>query len=99
MFIFAEFFKALALLFNLLFNVLYFLLIIRIILSWVNPDPYNEIVQIIYRVTDPILAPFRQLPLQMGGIDFSPIVAFLLLSVLKNFIVNVLYGIAFRLGG
>ena len=84
---------------NLVFNVLYILLVIRIILSWVNPDPYNEIVQIIYRVTDPILIPFRALPLQMGGIDFSPIVAFLVLSVLKSFIVNVLYQISFRLGG
>jgi len=63
-----------------------------------NADPYNEIVQIIYRVTDPILAPFRRLPLQMGGMDFSPIVAFLVLSVLRTFIVNILYQIAFRLG-
>ena len=98
MFIFAELFKSLALLVSLIFNILYFLLVVRIILSWVNPDPYNEIVQIIYRVTDPILMPFRRLPLQLGGIDFSPIVAFLVLSILKSFIVNILYQIAYRLG-
>lgn len=71
MFIVGEVLKSLALLISLLFNVIYFVLIIRIILSWVGADPYNEIVQIIYRVTDPILAPFRRLPLQMGAMDFS----------------------------
>ena len=49
-------------------------------------------------VSDPILAPFRRLPLQFGGIDFSPMVAFLALSVLRSFLVNVLYQLAARLG-
>ena len=98
MFILSQIIQSLALLVSLVFNVVYFILVIRIILSWVNPDPYNEIVQIIHRVTDPILLPFRKLPLNVGGIDFSPIVAFIVLAVLKNFIVNVLYQIAARLG-
>ena len=98
MFIVGEVLRSLALLVSLLFNVIYFVLIIRIILSWVGADPYNEIVQIIYRVTEPILAPFRRLPLQMGAIDFSPILAFIVLSVLRNFIVNILYQLAHRLG-
>ncbi len=98
MFVVAELLKSMALLISLVFNILYFVLVIRIILSWVNADPYNEIVQIIYRVTDPVLLPFRRLPLQMGAIDFSPILAFLVLSVVRNFIVNILYQIAYRLG-
>ena len=98
MFILGELLRSLALLLSLAFNIVFFLLVIRIILSWVNPDPYNEIVRIIYRITEPILAPFRRLPLQVGGMDFSPIIAFLVLSVLRNFIVNVLYQIAYRLG-
>ncbi|MEA3489176.1 MAG: YggT family protein [Candidatus Omnitrophota bacterium] len=98
MFVMGELFRSLALLVSLIFNVIYFLLVIRIIMSWVNPDPYNEIVQIIYRVTDPILAPFRRLPLRWGMIDLSPILAFLVLSVLRSFIVNILYQIAYRLG-
>ncbi len=98
MFVLGELFRSLALLVSLLFNIVYFVLVIRIILSWVGADPCNEIVRIIYSVTDPILAPFRRLPLQMGAIDFSPIVAFLVLSVLRNFIVNILYQVAHRLG-
>jgi len=98
MFVIGEIFRSLALLVSLIFNILYFLLVIRIILSWVRADSYNEIVSIIYRITDPILAPFRRLPLQLGGMDFSPIIAFIVLSVLKSFIVNILYQIAYRLG-
>ncbi|MFH1665276.1 MAG: YggT family protein [Candidatus Omnitrophota bacterium] len=98
MFILAEILKSLALLITLIFNILYFLLVIRIILSWVNADPYNEIVRVIYAVTDPLLLPFRRLSLQMGGIDFSPILAFLVLSVVKNLLVNIIYQIASRLG-
>jgi YggT family protein len=98
MFLIAEFMRSLALLVSLVFNVVYFILIIRILLSWVNPDPYNEIVQVIYRISDPVLAPFRRLPLQGAGIDFSPIVAFIVISVLRNFIVNILYGMAARIG-
>ena len=98
MFVLAELFNSLALMIALIFKIVYFLLVIRIILSWVNVDPYNEIVRIIYKVTDPVLAPFKKLPLQTGGIDFSPIVAFIVLNVASNFLVNVLRGIAMRLG-
>ena len=98
MFVLSEALRSLALLISLLFNVIYFVLVIRIILSWVGADPYNEIVNIIYRITEPILMPFRRLPLQVGAIDFSPILAFIVLSVLRNFIVNILYEIAYRMG-
>ena len=98
MFVLSELLRSLALLVSLVFNVLYFLLVVRIIISWVGADPYNEIVRIIYTVTEPILLPFRRLPLQAGGIDFSPILAFIVLSVLRNFIVSILYQMAYRLG-
>lgn len=98
MFILSELLRSLALLVTLAFNILYFALVIRIILSWVGADTYNEIVNIVYRVTDPLLLPFKRLPLHVGAIDFSPIVAFLVLNVLKSFIVNVLYQLSYRLG-
>jgi len=98
MFILSELFKSLAYLFNMVFNILYFLLIARIILSWFMVNPYGDIVQIIYRITDPILAPFKKLPLQFGMIDFSPMVAFMVLWFLRNFVVGVLLQLAMRLG-
>ena len=96
MFILGELFRALALMVSLVFNIVYFVLVIRIILSWVDPDPYNSIVQIIYSITEPVLAPFRKLPLNSGGMDFSPILAFILIYVLRNFLVNILQQLAYK---
>ena len=90
MFILGQLLASLAYLFNMIFNILYFLLVIRIILTWFAVNPYNEIVQILYRITDPILAPFRRLPLRMGTIDFSPIVAFMALWFVRSFVVGIL---------
>lgn len=90
MFILGQLLASLAYLANMIFNILYFLLVIRIILSWFGASPYNEIVQILLRITDPILAPFRRLPLQVGFIDFSPILAFMVLWFLRDFVVGIL---------
>ncbi|MBF0189748.1 MAG: YggT family protein [Magnetococcales bacterium] len=49
----------------------------RVLLSWVNPDPYNPIVQFLIRATEPLLAPLRRLIPSMGGFDLSPIAALL----------------------
>ena len=98
MFILGQFFSSLALLVNMLFNVIYFLLVIRIILSWFGVNPYNELVQILFRITEPILMPFRKLPLQIGMIDLSPILAFIVLAFLRNFIVGLLTKLAYRFG-
>lgn len=96
MFILGQFFNSLALLFSILFTIIYFLLVIRIIISWFRVDPYNELVQTLYRITDPILAPFRKLPLQIGMIDLSPIVAFILLSFVNSLVVGILRQLAAR---
>jgi YggT family protein len=90
MYILGQLLASLAYLANMVFNILYFLLVIRIILSWFGINPYNEIVQILLRITDPILAPFRRLPLHVGFIDFSPILAFMVLWFLRDFVVGVL---------
>ncbi|MBF0252252.1 MAG: YggT family protein [Candidatus Omnitrophica bacterium] len=98
MFIIAELLRSLALLISLVFNIVYFLLVIRIILSWVGSDIYNDFVRTIYMITDLVLRPFRRLPLQVGMIDFSPVVAFIVLSVAKNLFVNILLQLAARCG-
>ena len=79
-------------------TIAYWLIIIRALLSWVNPDPYNVIVQFLYKVTEPMLAPFRRLvPAYSIGIDLSPIFALLVIWFLKLFLVRTLFGIAMRL--
>jgi YggT family protein len=69
--------------------------IARAVLSWVNPDPYNAIVRFINKVTEPVLYPIRsKLPINFGGIDFSPIIVFLVVIFLRTFVVNSLMRIA-----
>tara|TARA_A100001011_G_scaffold138798_1_gene146679 strand:- start:5333 stop:5530 length:198 start_codon:yes stop_codon:yes gene_type:complete len=60
---------------------------IRVVLSWIPHDPYNQLIKLIYRITDVILNPIKEvLPLQSMGIDFSPIAAFFLIGFAKKFI-------------
>ena len=98
MFVLGNFCQALAVVLGYLLEILWWLIIIRALLSWVNPDPHNPIVQFIERTTEPVLAPFRQLiPSYKIGIDLSPIIAILFIYFLKIFIVQTLIGIALRL--
>ena len=96
MFVIGQFFAALAVLFSMLFKVIYFLLVVRIILSWFQISAYSDVTSVLYRITDPILLPFRKLPLQIGGIDFSPVVAFILITFLDHFVVGVFQQLAYR---
>lgn len=95
MFVLANLFEALAVVSGYAIEILWWLVIIRALLSWVNPDPNNPIVQFIERVTEPLLRPFRQLiPSYKLGIDISPILAILFLYFLKVFLVKTLLGLA-----
>lgn len=98
MFVVGELIRSLGVLFDMVFGILYFLLVVRIVLSFFAVSPHNEVFQIVYKITEPILAPFRFLPLRVGALDFSPIVAFLLLRFLNAFIVGLLNRAALRFG-
>jgi YggT family protein len=72
--------------------------IIRAVLSWVSPDPYNPIVRAIYALTEPVLSPLRRkLPLYAGSIDFSIIVVVLVIVFLQRFVVRSLFDLALRM--
>ena len=86
--------ESLATLISLIINILIFLLVVRVVLSWFQISPYHELVQVIYKITDPLLLPFRWLPLRYGGLDFTPIVSFIILYVMRDFVVRLLNKIA-----
>ena len=72
-------------------------IIARALISWVNPDPWNPIVQFLQRVTEPVLYPIRR---RMGfamGIDLSPILALLVIIFLQVALVQSLKDLAFRM--
>ena len=74
------------------------IIIIRALLSWVNPDPYNVIVQFLYSITEPVMARVRQLlPMSGVGIDFSPIIVILGIIFLQEFVVKSLAMFAIQL--
>jgi YggT family protein len=86
---------ALAALLHLVLNIYIWILIARAIISWVNPDPYNPIVRFLYRVTEPVLRPVRNLlPLQGLGLDLSPMIVLLIIYVLDQFLVSSLRDLA-----
>ena len=72
------------------------LIIIRALISWVSPDPFNPLVQFLYRTTDPILDPIRR-RLPVMAIDISPIIAFLVIYFLRSFLVATLIEIGYRM--
>ena len=77
-----------------LLTIYIWIIIIRALLSWVNPDPYNPIVQILYRLTEPVLAPVRYRMPDIGGIDASPIVVLLIIFFLQTFLVQSIFDLA-----
>jgi YggT family protein len=98
MFIAANFIEALAKVLDTLLTAYMWIIIIRALLSWVNPDPWNPIVQFLYRVTEPVLRPIRRLiPTGNIGIDFSPLVVILAIVFIQNFLVQSLLQFAFKL--
>ena len=68
-------------------------ILIRVILSWVRFDPYHPVSVFIHQVTEPILAPIRRLLPPMGMIDFSPLVALVLLQVVKVVLSQLLFSL------
>jgi len=71
------------------------IIIARAVISWVNPDPYNQIVIFLFRVTDPVLRPVRRLPFLRGlGIDASPFIVILIIIFLQLFLVQTMRHIA-----
>lgn len=84
-----NFFIAVAKILDIALTLYMWIIILRAVISWVNPDPYNPIVQFLYRVTEPVMAPIRrQLPFGNMGIDISPIIIILAVIFLQIFLIE-----------
>ena len=67
-------------------------IIISAILTWVKPDPYNPIVQMLYRLTEPAYALIRKyIPTVFGGMDLAPIILIFALIFLETFLKNLAF--------
>ncbi len=74
-----------------------YVIIARALISWVNPDPWNPIVQFLERATEPVLAPIRRWLGWRMGIDLSPVVAILIIVFLQYALVRSLFEMATRM--
>ncbi len=76
---------------NFLFTAYNFIIFIRVVMSWVRVDPYNPLVRMVYQLTEPVLAPLRRVIPPAAGLDFSPIVAFFLIELLRRLVMGMLF--------
>ncbi|MFI8609601.1 YggT family protein [Pseudomonas sp. NPDC077649] len=73
---------------SLFLKVFFFALIISVILSWVAPGSYNPGAQLVNQICEPVLAPFRKLLPNLGGLDISPIFAFIAINLVDRFVIG-----------
>ena len=95
MFVVGNFIEAIARIIDMGLTLYMWLIIIRAIISWINPDPYNPIIRFLYSVTEPVLYQVRRLiPMKGIGIDFSPIIVILVIVFLQSFLVRTMLQLA-----
>jgi len=100
MFVLSNFITSVAHILDIALTIFYWLILIRAIISWVNPDPFNPIVQFLYKSTEPVLEPIRRkIPFWNLGIDISPLIAFLAIIFVQYFVVKTLLQIAIKIQG
>ena len=83
---------------NFLLTAYMWIIIVAALISWVSPDPYNPIVRLLYRATEPVLRPIRRLVgNRLGPIDISPLIVVLVIMFVKRFLVVSLIEIAYKI--
>lgn len=80
---------------SLLFWLLNMAIFVRVLLSWFSVNPYSPAVVLLYQITDPILEPLRRVIPPVGPLDITPIVAMILLDVVRRLILSSLVALAF----
>ncbi len=95
MFILGNLLEAFAKILYMGLNLYMWVIIIRAVISWVNPDPYNPIMRFLYQITEPVLSPIRRwIPLKGMGIDISPMIVIAAIYFLSTFLVQSILDIA-----
>jgi len=97
MFIFANLLIAAAKLIDTFVTLYIFVIIARVVLSWINYDPYSSVVRFIHDVTEPALSRIRRYIPLLGGFDLSPMILIFGLYILEGFVVSTLNDLAMSL--
>jgi YggT family protein len=95
MFALGHLIEALAYILDLALTIYMWVIIARALLSWVNPDPFNPIVRVLYNITEPVLSWVRaRVPVVFGGLDLAPLLVLLAIVFLQRFLVATLIDLA-----
>jgi YggT family protein len=79
-----------------LINIYIWVIIIASLITWVNPDPRNQLVQILYRLSEPAYRLVRKyVPTLFNGIDLAPLIIIVILQVVMVILKAVLMRLAF----
>ena len=98
MFVVVNFLIAVAKVLDYILWAYMWIVIARVVISWVNADPYNPLIRFIYSATEPVLERVRRiLPVYAGGWDLSPFVVWIAVLFLQHFVVRSLYDLAYAL--
>ena len=97
MFLLGNFIIAVSKLINFLFDAYIIIIFARVVISWVNADPYNPIVRFLIQATEPLLYRIRRFLPPLGGIDLSPMVLILAIIFLQTLIVPTLQQFGYNL--
>ncbi|MCX8110868.1 MAG: YggT family protein [Syntrophorhabdaceae bacterium] len=98
MFAFGNLLTAIASILNIILDLYFWVIFIRAIMSWFNPNPYNPFVRTIYSLVDPITYRIsRIIPTRFGMVDLSPFVLMLIIFFIQRFVVKTLFDIGMRM--
>ncbi|MGA9700196.1 YggT family protein [Pseudomonas sp.] len=73
--------------FSLFLKIIFWAMIISVILSWVAPGSRSPGAELVAQITEPVLAPFRRLIPNLGGLDISPIFAFIAIQLVQSWVI------------
>ncbi len=96
MFILGNLVITVAKLLDIFLTAMYWVILIRVLVSWVSADPFNPVVRFLHQVTEPVLEPIRRF-LPLMALDLSPFIAVLIIYAARSFVVASLFDLAARL--
>ncbi|MGI6380416.1 MAG: YggT family protein [Anaerolineae bacterium] len=79
---------------DILARLLSLAILVRVLLSWIPIDRSGRFAEIILQITEPVVGPIRKVLPSLGGLDFSPMVAMILLEMVRTLLINLLLGLA-----
>lgn len=98
MFVFGNFVTGIAYILDMLLNIYFWIILIRAVLSWIQPNPYNPLVRTIHKLVDPVTYRIsRIIPTRIGMIDFAPFILMIIIVFLQRFLIRSLFDLGSRM--